>query len=359
MSLLDNLQESVLSQLLYVLMPLNLNNLPEIRLRYAEIINNYQLSPKEESLVVYTDGKNEYLIKRFILAKAVSGCSKRTLDRYASDLYRIFNSVGKDADTIEALDLQAFFAKEIARGLASITVDNYRRSLSSFYGWTQREGLISPNPMDKVDKIKTRKKKKEAFSEMDVERIRAACRTNRERAMVEMMLSTGCRVTELVGIRYEDIQGDKVAVVGKGEKVRLVYLNAKAKLAIERYLGERSDKNPYLFPRAKETLRQKENFGTLRKAGPEWYKNPDFVDLLQPSDKGTIESICRNIGKRAGVDKVHPHRFRRTCATIALRRGMPIEQVSKMLGHEQLSTTQIYLDLSEEDLAQSHHKYVV
>ena len=159
--------------------------------------------------------------------------------------------------------------------------------------------------------------------------------------MIELLLSTSCRVSEVAQILIEEIDGERILVHGKGEKDRYVYLNAKAQLMLERYMSERKDKSPYLFPRCRDGWRNPKNI------------EEGHIDMA------TIEQMTRKIAKRAGVERANPHKFRRTCATMALRRGMPIEQVSKMLGHEQVSTTQIYLDLTEDELALAHKKYVI
>ena len=174
-----------------------------------------------------------------------------------------------------------------------------------------------------------------------------------------MLLSTWVRVSEIAKIQIDDIQGSKITVIGKGDKEREVYLNPRAELAVKNYLAERSDKNPHLFPRAKYAGDVKTMCkGRRRKKQHEWHKYPDLVDEEGHTDASTVEGIVRNIGKRAGVNNVHPHRFRRTGATMALRAGMPLLQVSKLLGHEQISTTQIYLDISDQELMQAHEKYV-
>lgn len=355
----DNLNAAMLDRLMFVLLELGIPYMQEIRGRFAMILNDYIVGPKEEAMVVYTEGKNEYYIKRFLLAKAVAGCTKRTLKQYGQDLRRAFGAIQKDVDTVTSLDIQAFLAQQLSRGVSTTTADNYRRDLSSFYSWCLREELIQKNPMNKVEHIKVHKEKKTAFTEMELEQLRNACRTSREKAIVETLFSTGCRVSELVNIKIDDIEGNTVDVLGKGEKHRNVYLNAKAMIAIQTYLSERADTNPYLFAKMADVAREPENFRQFRNSGKDWYLKPEMVDPFGHADKGTIESIIRALGKRAGVPNTHPHRFRRTCATFALRRGMPLEQVSKMLGHNQLSTTQIYLDLTERELAQAHAKYVI
>lgn len=355
----EQLRSLMLDRMIYVLMEKEVPDLNYIKSRFQVIVDDYEILPKEKALVVYTEGKNELYIKRFLMAKAVAGCTKRTVAYYGKELHRALYEIGKDADTIDSIDVQALLARKLSSGISKASADNMRRVLSSFFGWAQRERLIPNNPMDRVDHIKYRGQKKQAFTELEVELIRNGARTNRERAVVEVLFSTGCRVSELVSIKIDDIDGNAIDVLGKGEKHRQVYLNAKAVVAIQNYLSERTDTNPYLFPKMNGILRESKHFKNLRKDGMYWYRDPAFVDLSEPSDKGTIETIVRNIGKRVGVEKCHPHRFRRTCATFALRRGMPLEQVSKMLGHEQLSTTQIYLDLSEKELEQAHAKYVI
>lgn len=352
----NELSAVLMDRIMFALMESGVSDLNKIKTKLTVIMSDYRIEPKEEALVVWTEGKNEYFLKRFLLAKAVAGCTERTLKYYRTSLERIFREIGRDADTISSLDIQAFLAKSIQRS-STANADNYRRCLSSFYGWCQREELILKNPMSKIECIKVRKKEKHALSDLECELIRDACETSRERAMIDMMLSTGCRVSELVSIKVSDIEGNKINVLGKGDKYRNVYLNAKAQVSIKNYLAERKDKNPYLFPRSTANMRE-DKFGKLRKDGANWYKDPANVHPDQPCDKGTIEIICRKLGRKTGIENVHPHRFRRTCATSALNHGMPIEQVSKMLGHAQLSTTQVYLDLGERGLEMAHERYV-
>ncbi len=358
----DSATKDVLDRLLSVLVQMDVGNLPEIRSRFALVLSNYQIGPKEEALVVYTEGKNEMYLKKFILAKAVAGCSKNTLNNYYHEVSRVLSTIGKDADTITSEDIQLHLATIMTRSSKTYS-DNVRRDLSSFYGFLAREELIPRNPMNRVDRIKLQKKKKAAFTEYDVELIRNACQNSREKAIVEILLSTGCRVSELVSIRIDDLDsgaGSGINILGKGGKYRNVYLNAKAEIALKMYLAERKDRNPYIFPRSGVSIGEKSPMGDkLRSVKGDWYKVPELVASDEPLGKDSVEAIIRGLGKRAGVDVCHPHRFRRTCATFALRRGMPIEQVSQMLGHANIATTQIYLDLSDEELAAAHKKYVV
>jgi site-specific recombinase XerD len=164
-------------------------------------------------------------------------------------------------------------------------------------------------------------------------------------------------VSELVNIRIDDIEGERILVHGKGEKDRYVYMNAKASIAVENYMAQRRDTNPYLFAKM-VGIEKTQKQGIGKRELIEWYSNPDMVDLNLPASASSVEIRIRKISRKLGIE-AYPHKFRRTCATMALKRGMPIEQVSRMLGHEQLDTTKIYLDLNEEELEQAHRKYVV
>ena len=280
------------------------------------------------------------------------------MEYYKKELVNILDEIGKPADEITTDDIRYFLAIRQTRDkISKTTANNQLRVLRSFYSFLIADELVSKNPCLKIERIKTTKIKKEAFTELDVEKLRGVCTTNRERAVVEILLSTGCRVTELVNIKIKDVNDGKILICGKGDKYRTVYLNAKSTLSITNYLAERKDNNPYLF--CGGYFSEIVNKGRKHEEQKNWYQDPNQVTEDTPTDKGTIEQLCRKLGKRAGVEKVHPHRFRRTCATFALRHGMPVEQVSKMLGHENVSTTMIYLDLSDEELQQAHRKYVI
>ena len=229
--------------------------------------------------------------------------------------------------------------------------------MSSFFTWLYGEGIITKNPMVGIETVKQPKTRKNAFNDDDVVKMRNELKNSKEKCIFEMLLSTGCRVSELVGIKIMDINEDaSILVHGKGQKDRFVYLNATARFAVDQYVKDRSDDSIWLFPRM-VSLEKFDKKGLQHRFYGEWYKNPEFVDNSDHMDAGTIESFVRKLGRKVGVD-AYPHKFRRTCATNALRNGMPIEMVSKMLGHEQLSTTQIYLDISDESLKYMHEKYV-
>lgn len=319
------------------------------------MLRNYQITPMETQLALRDDALNESLLKRFLAAKMVKGCTKKTVYQYQRQLSRMLRIFGKSCTEITADDVRYYIALRLTQDkISKLSANNEILCLRTFFSWLNVEEIISINPMNKVDRIRADKVKKKAFTDLECEKIRASCRTAMETAIVEVLLSTGCRVSELIGIRIEDIHDGKCVVHGKGNKDRIVYFTAKAELAIERFLAERHDTNPFLFPGGVNLANADKKLISL----PTWYQHPEVIsDGMR--EKGSIEQCVRKIGKRAGVENVHPHRFRRTSATLALRRGMPIELVSKMLGHEQLTTTQIYLDLSDDELEAAHKKYVV
>ena len=325
------------------------------------ILGDYEIQDRITDIVLRSEDRNEYLFKKFLTAKIVKGCTDRTIQYYKNILIFVFDRIHKAADEVTVDDIRYYLAIRQRQDKASkTTANNELRVLGSFYKYLQEEEILLKNPILKIEKIKEKKKKKEAFTEIEIEKIRDATKNYREKAIVDILLSTGCRVSELVSIKISDIDGNKLVVHGKGEKDRTVYLNAKALISLERYLAERNDTNPYVFCGgyfAKDD-KNKMNRYQCSKNG-EWYKNPDLVSDSH-ADIGTIGQLMRRLKRRAGIEtRCHPHKFRRTCATMALRHGMPIEQVSKMLGHESIETTQIYLDLDEDSLEQAHKKYVI
>lgn len=331
--------------------------------KIALILDDYEIRRKEVDIVPYTGDGNERLIQRFIVAKKVAGCTQRTLHHYYRELRTALLSIGKDCVAVSSQDVMVLIARMLQRGCSKCYCDDVRLVLSTFFRWMQREEIISQNPMDKVERIRYRSEKEKAYSSEDIERMRIQLRTWREKAIFELLLSTGCRAAELVSIKITDIEDDHIQVFGKGEKYRTVYLNSRAKITLEKYLAERKDTNPYLFFGSVQNFLHK-----LQASGhevkkrvdlPMWYvSHPDLIDPVKPMNQGSLKDMLKRIGRLSGVENVHPHRFRRTCATMALKKGMPIELVSKMLGHESIATTQIYLDIAEDDLKNAHQKYV-
>lgn len=322
------------------------------------LLNNYEITNRSTELAEIQTDRNEYLLKSFLIAKKVKGCTERTIGYYGTEVKKILERIGKTADEITTDDIRYYMAvRQNVDKISKVTIGSEIRAFGSFFNWLYMEELIRKNPMSRIDRIKVEKTKKEAFTEIEIEKLRLHARGEKEKAIIEILLSTGCRVSELTNILITDMDKERVLVHGKGEKDRYVYLNAKATIALESYLSQRQDRNPYLFPRMKNIKEMKHK--RVKDEYVNLWKDPENVCDGGHIDNGTVEQITRRIAKRAGVEKANPHKFRRTCATMALRRGMPIEQVSRMLGHEEIATTQIYLDLSEDELEQAHKKYVV
>lgn len=338
------------------------NGIKDASVEIDVILGDFEIQNRTTEIALLQEDRNEYLFKKFLTAKIVKGCTDRTIEFYQNTLKFVFDRLHKTADNVTTDDIRFYLAiRQKKDGVTKTTANNELRVLSSFYQYLQVEEIVLKNPTLRIEKIKEDKKKKSAFTEIEVEKIRDATRNARERAIVDVLLSTGCRVSELVGIKIADINGDKLIVHGKGGKDRMVYLNAKAVVSVQKYLRERKDNNPYVFCGGFFCKNDKEkmNMYQCSKKG-EWYKNPQLVSENRATDNGTVEQLMRKLKRRSGIEcGCYPHKFRRTCATMALRRGMPIEQVSKMLGHESVETTQIYLDINEQDLEIAHKKYVV
>ena len=337
------------------------DSMEDAKMKITMALQQYEVKKDEAEIIVYEGDVNTNMLQRFLMAKIARGCSRRTVKYYKQSISMAFDKIGKPYNQITADDIRYYLAMRVGKdGVSKTTANNERRNLSSFYGWLQQEEILLTNPMQKVERIKTEKKERKAFSQMEIELLRSACQSSMELAIIETMISTWARVSEIAQIKRSEIENNRVTVHGKGNKDRTVYLTPKAQLAVERFLGERSDNNPYLFPRAKNAGDvEKMMKGHTQKEAKEWYRDPENVSADGHRDVSTIESSCRSLGRRAGVAGVHPHRFRRTGATMALRSGMPLMSVSKILGHANIGTTQIYLDISEKELEQAHEKWVI
>lgn len=297
------------------------------------VLNDYNIERKSTELAVVSENK-EKAVKMFFVTKRVEGCSDKTIQYYIGVLRRFFSDVQCNIEQITADQIRYYIAIRSQRDkLSKVSQDNELRVLKSFFNWCSAEDYIDKNPTTNIKAIKQEKKIKKPFTEIELEKLRKNAKTNRNLAIIETLYSTGCRVSELCEMNIKDVNGDEVLVFGKGSKERICYLNAKARLAINEYIENRTDSETALFVSSKKP----------------------FERLKQ----GSVELLIRNIGKQAGVDNCHPHRFRRTAATIALNRGMPIEQVQKMLGHENIGTTTIYARSEIENVKASHRKYVV
>lgn len=309
----------------------------ELKSKLYMIMHGYSIKLENTDLVIREEDKNEWYFKKFIMKKTVQGLSEKTLAQYSAEIPRMLSVIGKPAECVNSDDILYYLAlREHRDKVSKVTVSNNLRYLRTFFEFLTIEGIIPTNPARKVGSIKVAKKQKKAFTDVEVLKLRQSCKTIKEKLIVDMLLSTGCRVSELVSIKVEDIEGRRITVLGKGNKERIVYLNAQARLTLDEHMRDIDTIiNPYILPSTR------------------------YINSTEHMSSGAVESFCRRLGERTGVRNVHPHRFRRTCATMALKRGMPVEQVSKMLGHEDLKTTQIYLDLDERNLEIAHEKYVV
>lgn len=312
-------------------------NIGDLKSRLYMAMNGYSIGRENTQIVVREEDKNEWYFKKFIMTKTVQGLSEKTLAQYSAEIPRMLSVIGKPAECVNSDDILYYLAlREHRDKVSKVTVSNNLRYLRTFFEYLTVEGIIPTNPARRIGTIKVAKKQKKAFTDVEVLKLRQGCKNVKERLIVDLLLSTGCRVSELVSIKFEDIDGRKINVLGKGNKERTVYLNAQAKLTLDERIREINlVNNPYIFPSTR------------------------YRDSKEHTSNSAIEGFCKRLGEKAGVRNVHPHRFRRTCATMALKRGMPVEQVSKMLGHEDLKTTQIYLDLDERNLEIAHEKYVV
>ena len=256
------------------------------------------------------------LLSLFLTAKEVEGCSSRTITYYESTIKHMVKAVAKPFTQIGSDDLRRYLADyESTRKAGKVTIDNIRRILSSFFSWLEDEDYIVKSPVRRIHKVKTATVAKEVLSDEDLETLRDNCGNERDLAIVDMLATTGMRVGELVGLDITDInlQERECIVTGKGNKQRPVYFDARAKLHLQAYLDTRNDNCPALF-----------------------------VSLDASATRlsiGGVETRLRELGKSSGIGRVHPHKFRRTLATHAIDKGMPIEQVQKLLGHARIDTT--------------------
>ena len=295
-----------------------------------------QFSKTCKDLVATDPTSNYFLVKKFIATKMLEGLSEKTLKNYTREIVNLGKQVRLDKAGTD--DIRSYLAQYRLRGASNRTADNARRYLSSFYAWLTAEDFVAKNPMLRIKKIKCEKTLKEPFSEVEMEKLRSACVDVRERALIEVLLSTGCRASEIANAKLSRVNlgTGELRVIGKGSKERIVYFNASAKFWFMKYKAQRSDNVDALF------------IGTRHNSQKE-------ITSLRTSG---VEIIVRRLGRRAGVQNCHPHRFRRTAATWASKRGMPVEQVQKMLGHSSIDTTMIYTCVDQADVKRSHEKYL-
>lgn len=309
----------------------------------ADYLNISQMKKLQETLLKHlaeNEAKTEEIpnveyLKMFIDAKQIEGCSERTLQYYRVTIEHMLGSIETPIRKITTDEIRGYLVDyQKVNNCSKVTVDNVRRNMSSFFSWLEEEDYILKSPMRRIHKIKTIQPVKETITDEMIEKLRDNCTCVRDLAMIDLLYSTGIRVGELVGLNISDIDFEEreCIVFGKGDKERRVYFDAKAKLHLQEYIESRTDDNPALF-----------------------------VTLDAPHARLKISGVeirVRELGRKLNIDKIHPHKFRRTMATRAIDKGMPIEQVQKILGHSQIDTTMQYAIVNQNNVKVSHRRYI-
>lgn len=294
------------------------------------IIRNFS-----ENEVVKTNIPNEEFLKMFLAAKRIEGCSERTIKYYRMTIQNLLSVVKTNVRKITTEEIREYLSDyQKINNCSNVTIDNVRRNISSFFSWLEEEDYILKSPMKRIHKIKTKTVVKNTISDEGIEKLRDHCRERRDLAIIDLLYSTGIRVGELVNLNIDDVdlEGRECVVYGKGGKERRVYFDAKAKVHLKEYIEDRCDDNEALF-----------------------------VTLDAPYDRLKISGVeirLRNLGRQLNLEKIHPHKFRRSMATRAIDKGMPIEQVQKILGHSQIDTTMQYAMVNQNNVKTAHQKYM-
>ncbi len=315
-------------------------------------LTDYQLNKLKESLIINFEGvefiiktdelkhqeeldENKNMIDSFISSKQVEGCSERTIKYYKEIIEKFVNSFDKSIKQISTNEIRNYLSNyKDNSSCGSTTIDNIRRVLSSFFSWLEDEDYIIKSPVRRIHKIKTAVVVKEVLTDENLERLRIECENIRDLSLIELLISTGMRVGELVNLNINSLNFEdrSCIVLGKGNKEREVYFDAKTKLHLKEYISKRNDSNDALF-----------------------------VSMREPHQRlsiSGIELIIRTLGINSNINKVHPHKFRRTLATMAIDKGMPVEQVQKLLGHVKIETTMNYALVSQSNVKISHRRYI-
>ncbi len=321
--------------------------LTEVLLEMKEYLDNGQVKQLEKVMkhilfhyqitrdIKQGDCEKSHLLEVFIAAKRIEGCSEKTLNYYRNTIDAMVSYLAKDVVQITTDDIRKYLMDyQSKKGLSKVTVDNIRRILSSFFTWLEDEDYILKSPVRRIHKIKTTANIKETYSDESLEIMRDNCSDIRDLAMIDLLSSTGMRVGEMVLLNRQDLNfvDRECVVLGKGDKERVVYFDARTKIHLQQYLESRTDDNPALF-----------------------------VSLKVPHNRleiGGVEVRLRELGKRLNIFKVHPHKFRRTLATKAIDKGMPIEQLQQLLGHKRIDTTLQYAMVKQSNVKIAHRKYI-
>lgn len=327
--MIDNLINEIEQAMLNVLDNEQLSQLRKV-LNYT--FRNVSVTEKEP---LNAEGNNQTLIENFISAKKVEGCSDKSISYYKSTIINALKKIEKEVVHVTTDDLRSYLNDyQAVSGASKVTVDNIRRILSSFFSWLEEENYIIKSPVRRIHKVKVGKTVKETYTDEALEQMRDHCSNARDLALIDLLASTGMRVGELVKLNRSDIdyQNRECIVTGKGDKQRRVYFDARTKIHLQKYVNNRTDSNEALF-----------------------------VSLLAPFNRLQISGVeirLRQLGRELNIPRVHPHKFRRTLATMAIDKGMPIEQVQHLLGHQSLDTTLQYAMVNQNNVKLSHHRYI-
>ena len=296
--------------------------------------SKYSITEQKNEVVIYDETSDIAAYRQFFVSKKIQGLSNGTLNLYMHTINLFMRSARKPFSDVTTNDIRLFIAnREMIDNVSKGTLARERGCIVRFFKWLCNEEYIAKDPGTRVEAIKVPKRKKQEFSELEIEKLRSVTANSKEALVIELLLSTGCRVSELVSLYFRDYdqENDSITVIGKGNKQRTLYLNAKAKIALNHYLKD----VPHI-------------------AGPLFFGQTEGKEMTTAG----VQKLVKRLGERAGVTNVHPHRFRRTAATMARRHGMPIELVMNFLGHESIDTTLKYSMIGDEELKLSHQKFV-
>ena len=307
----------------------------QLRKALLHNLSGYELQQNKHCADEDIAAENLRLINAFLGAKRIEGCSEKSLSYYRKTIESMTLKIGKGITHITTNDLRSYLTDyQIEKKSSKVTIDNIRRILSSFFSWLEDEDYILKSPVRRIHKVKTATTIKETYTDEALETMRDNCDTLRDLALIDMLASTGMRVGELVLLNRDDINFEEreCVVFGKGSKERMVYFDARTKIHLQNYLSERTDSNHALF-----------------------------VSLKAPFERlqiGGVEARLRELGKRLSLPRVHPHKFRRTLATMAIDKGMPVEQLQRLLGHQRIDTTLQYAMVKQSNVKIAHRKYI-
>ena len=326
------MKQNLINDVIQEMIPfLNNAQAEKLQMVLQHTLFNYDVVESENK----DNDSEQNLVELFLSAKRVEGCSEKSLKYYNATIQALLDGIGKPVKHILTDDIRNYLTEYQTKKKSSrVTIDNIRRILSSFFSWLEDEDYILKSPVRRIHKVKTASNIKETYSDEELELMRDNCSEIRDLAMIDMLASTGMRVGEMVLLNKADINFNEreCIVFGKGDKERIVYFDARTKIHLKEYLQSRTDDNPALF-----------------------------VSLKVPNDRisiGGIEARLRKFGKQLGLQKVHPHKFRRTLATMAIDKGMPIEQLQQLLGHRRIDTTLQYAMVKQSNVKIAHRKYI-